>query len=184
MSLAPIISKSKLLKSFYLTLFLCLFIVSIYFSSGVFEQFASKKSSFSQYFEPIEARPTIIICPDKEISPDISVMSLNKNFWYGQDFQMVYTDITNILCRNEEFLSPESILNERTDFLKEGINNISLKNGDIETIKLEYFPYNKPTQKSILAKAVTGKYSKILNPIIDRVTSYCYKLTPMSPIKV
>ena len=87
MSLAPIISKSKLLNSFYLTVFLCLFIVAIYFSSGVFEQFASKKSSFSQYFEPIEARPTIIICPDKEISPDISVMSLNKNFWYGQDFQ-------------------------------------------------------------------------------------------------
>merc|ERR1711890_188537 len=91
----------------------------------------------------------------------------------------------NILCRNDvEFLSPESILNERTDFLKDGINNISLSNGDIETIKLEYFPYNKPTQKSLLAKAVNGKYSKILNPIIDRVTGYCYKLTPMSPIKV
>ena len=178
---SPIISKNKLLKSLYLILFLCLFIVAIYFSSGVIEQFASRKSSFSQYFEPIEERPTIIICPENEISSGIS---LSRNFWYGQDFQMVYTDITNILCRNEEFLSTESIVNERTDFLKEGINNISLSNGDIETIKLEYFPYNKPTQKSLLAKAVTGEYSKILNPIIDRVTSYCYKLTPMSPIKV
>ena len=178
-----IISKSKLLSSLYLALFLSLFIVAIYFSSGVFEQFASKKSSFSQYFGPIEARPTIIICPENEISPSISGISLPKKFWYGQDFQMAYSDTTNILCRDIEFPYTESLLEERTDFLREGINNISLKNGDIEMIKLEYFPYSKLTKKSLLGKAVTRKYTKILNPVIDRVTGYCYKLTPISPIK-
>ena len=176
---SPIISKNKLLKSLYLILFLCLFIVAIYFSSGVIEQFASRKSSFSQYFEPIEERPTIIICPENEISSGIS---LSRNFWYGQDFQMVYTDITNLNCRDVEF-PLETLLDERTDYLKEGINNISLKNGDIEMIKLEYFPYSSKTKQSLLSKVVTGKNKKILNPVIDEVTGFCYKLTPMSPIK-
>ena len=176
---SPIISKNKLLNSLYLILFLCLFIVAIYFSSGVIEQFASRKSSFSQYFEPIEERPTIIICPENEISTGIS---LSRNFWYGQDFQMVYTDITNLNCRDVEF-PLETLLDERTDYLKEGINNISLKNGDIEMIKLEYFPYSSKTKQSLLSKIVTGKNKKILNPVIDEVTGFCYKLTPMSPIK-
>ena len=176
---SPIISKNKLLNSLYLILFLCLFIVAIYFSSGVIEQFASRKSSFSQYFEPINERPTIIICPENEISTGIS---LSRNFWYGQDFQMVYTDITNLNCRDVEF-PLETLLDERTDYLKEGINNISLKNGDIEMIKLEYFPYSSKTKQSLLSKIVTGKNKKILNPVIDEVTGFCYKLTPMSPIK-
>ena len=42
-------------------LFIVLTIISVWFTSGVFEQFLSKRSSFSQHEETIDTHPVIVI---------------------------------------------------------------------------------------------------------------------------
>ena len=55
------ISLEKLVIALDWGLFICLTFISIWFASGVFEQFASKRSSFSQQEEKINTHPVIVI---------------------------------------------------------------------------------------------------------------------------
>ena len=54
-------SQKKLVIVLDWGLFICLTFISIWFASGVFEQFASKRSSFSQKEEKINTHPVIVI---------------------------------------------------------------------------------------------------------------------------
>ena len=54
-------SQKKLLIVLDWGLFICLTFISVWFASGVFEQFASKRSSFSQKEEKINTHPVIVI---------------------------------------------------------------------------------------------------------------------------
>ena len=55
------ISLEKLVIALDWGLFICLTFISVWFASGVFEQFASKRSSFSQHEEEIKTHPVIVI---------------------------------------------------------------------------------------------------------------------------
>ena len=54
-------SQKKLLIVLDWGLFICLTFISVWFASGVFEQFASKRSSYSQQEEKINTHPVIVI---------------------------------------------------------------------------------------------------------------------------
>ena len=55
------VSLKKLVIGLDWGLFICLTIVSVWFASGVFEQFFSKRSSFFQREEEIKTYPVIVI---------------------------------------------------------------------------------------------------------------------------
>ena len=75
-----VISNDKLCSLLSFIIFTGLFICAIFFSLGTIDQFLSQKSSFSQYTEPIEERPTIIVCLNDEIIEEQS----DKNGWWGK----------------------------------------------------------------------------------------------------
>ena len=55
------ISLEKLVIALDWGLFICLSFISVWFASGVFEQFFSKRSSFSQQEETVDTHPVIVI---------------------------------------------------------------------------------------------------------------------------
>ena len=55
------ISLEKLVIAVDWGLFICLTFISIWFASGVFEQFFSKRTSFFQHEEKINTHPVIVI---------------------------------------------------------------------------------------------------------------------------
>ena len=75
-----VISNDKLCSILSFIIFTGLFICAIFFSLGTIDQFLSQKSSFSQYTEPIEERPTIIVCLNDEIIEE----QADKNGWWAK----------------------------------------------------------------------------------------------------
>ena len=65
------ISKNKLLNSLEWGLYLVLSLVSIWFASGVLDNFFTGKTSFALHEEPVTNHPVISIVFNHEINPSV-----------------------------------------------------------------------------------------------------------------
>ena len=78
-------SSNKYFKILEWILYIILFLLSLYFTWGVFKKFDSKTTSMGQKEEPITNRPTLTVC-----------FSDRKIWKYGKDFNFSYNKVDGL----------------------------------------------------------------------------------------